>query len=68
MAETKRVEVYIPRAGAHEDPNFFVSVIGKNYLLPQGPTSAVPPEVKEEIERSIRAQNLMDENIDARKN
>ncbi len=68
MAETKRVEVYIPRAGAHEDPNFFVSVNGKNYLLPKGQTSAVPPEVKEEIERSMRAQNLMDENIDARKN
>ena len=68
MAETKRVKVFIPRAGAHEDPNFFVSVNGKNYLLPRGQESEVPPEVKDEIDRSMRAQNLMDNNIDARKN
>ena len=31
-----RVEVYIPKGYANEDPNFFVSVNGVNYILPRG--------------------------------
>ena len=68
MAETKktseRVEVFIPRGGANDDPNFFVSVNGTAYILPKGKTSKVPPEVKYEIERAMRAQNMQDERID----
>ena len=60
----KRVDVFIPRGGSNEDPNFFVSVNGKNYLLPRGKTSSVPPEVKAEIDRSIRAQMSADDKID----
>ena len=59
------VEVYIPKTHAGDDPNFFVSVGGKNYLLPRGKTSLVPPAVKQEIDRSRRAQEKLDETINA---
>lgn len=70
MAETKkkddqeRVDIFIPRAQGNDDPNLFVSVNGKNYLLPKGKTSAVPKFVADEIDRSFRAQQRLDENID----
>lgn len=68
MAETKkaneRVEVFVPRGAANDDPNLFVSINGVNYLLPRGKTSKVPPEVKYEIERAFKAQNIQDERID----
>lgn len=64
MAETqkeKRVEIYVPRAAANEDPNLFVSVNGVNYILPKGKTSLVPPHVKAEIERGRKAETAADE-------
>lgn len=64
MSEPKRVEVYIPKGGAHEEENFFVGVNGTSYLLPRGKKSMVPPEVAEEIKRAISAQDKRDENID----
>ena len=50
------VEVFIPRGYANEDPNFFVSVNGVNYLLPRGKTSKVPPHIAAAINRSFKAQ------------
>lgn len=67
MAETKkkdRVEVFIPRGNAGDDPNLFVSINGINYLLPRGKTSQVPPEVAAEIELSRQAQARLDARID----
>lgn len=68
MAEKKieddRVEVFVPKGQANDDPNLFVSVNGVNYLLPKGKKSKVPTYVRDEIERSIKAQERMDENID----
>ena len=70
MAEAKvkavedRVDVYIPRGNTNEEPNFFVSVNGVNYLLPKGKTSKVPAHVKDEIERAQRAQEKLDATID----
>ena len=58
-----RVEVHIPRGAANDEPNLFVCVNGKAYLLPKGKTSKVPPEVAAEIERATKAQ----ENLDNRK-
>jgi hypothetical protein len=57
----ERVEVYIPKGFANEDPNFFVSVNGVNYLLPRGKKSMVPAFVKAEIERAQRAQEAWDD-------
>lgn len=59
-----RVEVFIPKGAANDDPNFFVSVNGVNYLLPKGKKSKVPPEIAAEIERSQKAQEEMDNHID----
>lgn len=71
MAEAKtnttaeeRVELFIPKGQVNDDPNFFISVNGVNYLLPRGKKSMVPPHIKAEYERSVKAQERMDENID----
>lgn len=63
-AADDRVEVFIPRGHAGEDPNLFVSINGVNYLLPRGQTSRVPRYVAEEIKRAERAQERMDRRID----
>ena len=60
-----RVEVFLPRASLSDDPNFFVGVNGESFLLPRGKSSFVPPAVAEEIQRAQRAQNLLDERVDA---
>ena len=60
-----RVEIYIPKGYINDEPNYFISVNGKNYLLPKGKTSKVPPEIAYEYERAKRAQMKRDENIDA---
>lgn len=61
-----RVSVTIPRATGKEDPNFFVGVNGKNYLIPKGQTVEVPPEVAAEIERHFKAVDDMYDKKDAR--
>ena len=59
MANTNKTEerkdVFIERGYVNDDPNLFVSVNGKNDLLPRGETSSVPPHIADEIERSRRA-------------
>lgn len=60
----KRVPLTIPRGAANDEPNAFISVNGVGYLLPKGKTSMVPPCVKAEWDRSVAAQNKMDEHRD----
>lgn len=73
MAETKvkteakteeLVELYVPKGSPKDDPNLFVGINGKNWLLPRGKKSMVPPEVKYEVERAQRAQDAFDETVD----
>lgn len=59
-----RVDIFIPKGYANDEPNLLVSVNGQNYLLPKGKTSKVPPEVAYEIERSRRAAEKLDNTID----
>ena len=61
----ERVAVFIPRGAANDEPNLFVSVNGVGYLLPKGKKSMVPPHIKAEIDRSLAAQEKMDERVDA---
>ncbi len=61
----ERVEVYIERGNATDEPNLFVSVNGYNCLLPKGKTSLVPRSVAEEVARSKRAQRKLDATMDA---
>jgi len=60
MSKEQRVEVYIPKGFAGDDPNLFISVNGVNYLLPRGKTSLVPVHIKKELERSRLAQDKAD--------
>ena len=59
-----RVEVFVPKGYANDDPNLFVSVNGVNYLLPKGKKSLVPACVAAEIERSKKAQERLDETME----
>ena len=59
-----RVEVFVPKGYANDDPNLFVSVNGVNYLLPKGKKSMVPAHVAAEIERSKRAAEKQDEKME----
>lgn len=59
-----RVEVFVPKGYANDEPNLFVSINGVNYLLPKGKKSLVPAHVAAEIERSKKAQERLDENIE----
>lgn len=63
-----RVELFIPRGSANDEPNLVIGINGKNYVLPRGKKSLVPPEVAAEYERSVKAQEKLDETIDKLKN
>ncbi len=57
-------EIFIPRAGAKEDPNLFVSVNGKNFLIPKGKKSKVPRYIADEIRRAERARDDFEAFVD----
>lgn len=59
------VDLFIPKGYANDEPNFFISVNGKNYILPKGKTSKVPASVKYEYDRSMRAQEALDAKSEA---
>ena len=64
MPAEARVEVFIPKGYANDEPNLFVSVNGVNYLLPKGKKSLVPASGAAEIERSKRAAEKQDEKME----
>lgn len=57
-----REDIFIPRGPKNDDPNLFVSVNGKNYLLPRGQKSRVPHEVAAEIHRAWEAEEIRTRN------
>lgn len=59
-----KVEIYIPKGQANEDPNFLISVNGVNYLLPRGKKSMVPAFVAAEYNRSVEAQEALDRKME----
>ena len=64
MVEENRVEIFVPKGYANDDPNMFISVNGVNYLLPRGKKSLVPDFVAAEFYRSQKAQETLDQNIE----
>lgn len=60
MKNENRVEVFIPKGYAVEDPNVFVSINGAAYVLPRGKRVTVPVAVAEELHRAERAQQAWD--------
>ena len=57
------VEVYVPKGSPKDDPNLFVGINGKNWLLPKGKTSKVPAYVAEEYNRHLAAVESYTETI-----
>lgn len=60
----ERVEIFVEKGSAHDEPNLLISINGKNYLLPRGKKSSVPKHVAEEYYRSKRAEEARDEQIE----
>ena len=60
----EKVEIYVPKGQANEDPNFLISVNGVNYLLPRGKKSMVPAFVAAEYNRSVEAQEALDRKME----
>ena len=63
--QVKRREIFIPKGHTGEEADLLVAVNGVNYLLPRGAKSKVPEFVAAEVERSVRAQNVLEERMDA---
>ena len=65
VQKEKYVEAFIHKNSELDDPNDFVCINGKNFVIPKGKTVKVPAYVKAEIDRSRRAQEKLDTKIDA---
>lgn len=50
------VDLFVDRGQVNDDPNLFISVNGKNFILPKGKISKVPKYVKDEYDRAMKAQ------------
>ena len=60
----KRVDLFVEKGYANDEPNHIVSVNGVMYVLPKGKTSKVPKFVADEYYRSRNAQKRLDETVD----
>lgn len=64
VPEEERVEIFVPKGYANDEPNLMIAVNGVNYLLPKGKTSKVPKHIAEEFYRSQKAQEALDKRVD----
>ena len=62
--QDEKVEIFVPKGYANDEPNLLIGVNGVNYLLPKGKSSKVPKAVAEEFYRSQKAQETRDSNSD----
>ena len=60
----ERVDLFVDKGYANDEPNLLIAVNGVNYLLPKGKTSNVPKFVADEYYRSRNAQQALDEKMD----
>ena len=60
----ERVDLFVEKGYANDEPNLLISINGVNYLLPKGKTSKVPKFVADEYYRSRKAQQRLDETVD----
>ena len=61
-ADDGRKDIFITRGPKNDDPHLFVSVNGKNYLLPRVQKARGPHEVAEEIHRAWEAEEIRTRN------
>ncbi len=59
-----RVDIFVPKGYANDEPNLMIAVNGVNYVLPKGKTSKVPKHIAEEFYRSQKAQEALDKRVD----
>lgn len=64
MATKKKETVFLMPVRGKEDPNFYVGINGKAYIIPRGEAVEVPPEVAHEIRRSQEAEKRMNDKKD----
>ena len=60
----ERVDLFVDKGYANDEPNLIISVNGVMYLLPKGKTSKVPKFVADEYYRSRKAQQSLDEKVE----
>ena len=60
----EKVTIRVARIHPKEDPNLFVGINGKNYIIPRGKAVKVPRFVKEEIDRSEKAKDRFYETVE----
>ena len=56
----ERVRVFIPNTYSQDDPNLYLAINGREFLLPRGEYSEVPLYVKKAIDRQNRAMSIQD--------
>lgn len=61
----ERVEIFVPRGYANDEPNMIIAVNGVTYVLPRGKHSEVPKHIADEFYRSQKAQEALDKRVDA---
>ena len=59
-----KVNLFVPKGYANDEPNLLIAVNGVNYVLPKGKTSKVPKFVADEYYRSQKAQEDLDKRMD----
>ena len=59
-----KVDLFVPKGYANDEPNQLIAVNGVNYVLPKGKTSKVPKFVADEYYRSQKAQEALDKRMD----
>lgn len=60
----EKVDLFVPKGYANDEPNLLIAVNGVNYILPKGKTSKVPKFVADEFYRSQKAQEALDKRMD----
>ena len=64
MAEKKNVRIRLFKDNSRYKGDLFVSVNGKNFLIPKGKKSKVPRYIADEIRRSERARDAFEAFVD----
>lgn len=64
VSANERVDLFVDKGYANDEPNLIISVNGVLYVLPKGKTSKVPKFVADEYYRSRKAQQRLDETVD----
>ena len=64
VPEEERVDLFVDKGYANDEPNHIISVNGVMYVLPKGKTSKVPQFVADEYYRSKKAQQRLDDTVD----